>query len=149
MARNYNEQNAVRQYLLKQLSEAEQQAFELRLLTDDALPEELEIVEDELIDEYLANELSKEERVSFEETFLAHPERRRKLKGGRALKRYFDTLSPPKPTQRRFEFLKNWIGSYIPGGRGELVASPIGAMAVLLIVATAGFVIWRALHIPV
>mgnify|MGYP003287091912 CR=1 FL=1 len=83
MARNYTEQNAVRQYLLKQLSEAEQQAFELRLLTDDALPEELEIVEDELIDEYLANELSEDERVSFEETFLAHPERQRKLKGGR------------------------------------------------------------------
>ena len=69
MARNYNEQTAVRQYLLKQLSQAEQESFELRLLTDEALSEELEIVEDELIDEYLANELSEAERLSFEETF--------------------------------------------------------------------------------
>ena len=106
MARNYNEQTAIRQYLLKQLSDADQQAFELRLLTDDALSEELEIVEDELIDEYLANELSEEERVSFEKTFLAHPERQRKLKGGRALKRYLGTRSPPKPAPRRFESLK-------------------------------------------
>ena len=145
MARNYNEQTAVRQYLLKQLSQAEQEAFELRLLTDEALSEELEIVEDELIDEYLANELSKEERVSFEETFLAHPERRRKLKGGRALNRYLGTRSPPKTAPRQFEFLKNWIGSYVPSGRGDLVASPIGAMAALLIVASAGFVVWRTL----
>ena len=144
MARNYNEQNAVRQYLLKQLSEADQEAFELRLITEDALSEELEIVEHELIDEYLANELSKDERSSFEETFLAHPERQRKLQGGRALKRYVDTLPPPEPTAGKFEFLKNWIASYIPGGRGELVASPIGAMAALLIVATTGFVVWRA-----
>lgn len=143
MARNYNEQTDVRQYLLKQLSEADQQAFELRLLTDDALPEELEIVEDELIDEYLANELSEAERLSFEETFLAHPERRRKLKGGRALNRYLGKRSPPKPAPRRFQFLKDWIGSFVPGGRGDIVISPIGAMAALLIVATTGFVIWR------
>src|SRR5918996_2423375 len=143
MAHNYNEQNAVRQYLLKQLSDADQQAFELRLLTEDALSEELEIVEDELIDEYLAEELSNVERTSFEETFLAHPERLRKLKGSQALKRYVDTRSPPKPARHPFEFLKNWIGSYVPGGRGELVVSPIGAMLVLLIVATGGFVVLR------
>lgn len=148
MAQNYNEQTAVRQYLLKQLSEADQQAFELRLLTDDALSEELEIVEDELIDEYLANELSEAERVSFEETFLAHPERRRKLKGGRALNRYLGTRSPPKPAPRRFEFLKNWIGSFVPGGHGDIAISPIGAMAALLIVATTGFVIWRIVTTP-
>jgi CHAT domain-containing protein/tetratricopeptide (TPR) repeat protein len=143
MARNYNEQNAVRQYLLKQLSDADQQAFEFRLLTEDALSEELEIVEDELIDEYLAEELSKVERTSFEETFLAHPERLRKLKGSQALKRYVDTRSPPKSARRPFEFLKNWIISYVPGGRGELVASPIGAMLALLVVAAGGFVVWR------
>jgi len=144
MARNCNEQTAIRQYLLQQLSGAEHEAFELRLLADDALADELEIVEDELIDEFLANELSEEDRESFAETFLAHPERLRKLRGAQALKRHLETRSPPKPAPRRFEFIKDWIGSYILGGGGGIVISPIGAMAVLLIVATTGFVLWRA-----
>ena len=40
MARKNHDQNAVRRYLLRQLSDAEQQTFELRLLSDDELSEE-------------------------------------------------------------------------------------------------------------
>ena len=147
MARNYNEQNAVRQYLLNQLSGADQQAFELRLLTDEAFSEELEIVEDELIDAYLANELSKDERSSFEETFLAHPERLRKLKAGQALKRHIDTFPHPMLAPRKFEFLPDWIrqpSSYVFGSGAELILSPIGAMAAVLVVSLAVAVAWRA-----
>lgn len=136
MVRKHNEQNAVRRYLLNQLSGAEQQTFELRLLSDDALSEELEIVEDELIDEYLADELSTDERVAFEEIFLAHPERKRKLEEGQALKRNFRVLPSPPPTLGRFEFLVNWIR--------QPFHSPIGAIAGLVIVALVGLVIWRA-----
>ncbi|HEV7799236.1 MAG TPA: hypothetical protein VGO73_13840, partial [Pyrinomonadaceae bacterium] len=61
MARNHHDKNAVRQYLLRQLSDGDQRTIEQRLLTEDDLFEELEIAEDELIDEYLAEELSEEE----------------------------------------------------------------------------------------
>ena len=87
---NNRKQNAVRRYLLKQLSAAEQENLELRLLTDETFAEELEFVENELIDEYLAGELSADEKATFEEFFLAHPERQRKLQAGEAMKRYLD-----------------------------------------------------------
>ena len=155
MVRKHQKQSAARRYLLKQLSDAEQQNFELQLLSDDALSEELEIVEDELIDEYLANELSRDERVTFENIFLAHPERKRKLEAGQALNRYFDTLPPPPtPAPSRFEFLHNWIGQSVSGpwrlsnsprsGTAWPISSPIVATAALLVVALAGFIIWRA-----
>ena len=57
MVRQEQEQD-IRSYLLNQLSSSRQQAVELQLLSDDAFADELEIVEDELIDEYLKGELS-------------------------------------------------------------------------------------------
>jgi hypothetical protein len=43
MARNSDEQSAVRRYLLRQLDDAQQQSLELQLLSDESLSEELEI----------------------------------------------------------------------------------------------------------
>lgn len=96
MAREFHEQNAVRRYLLRQLTDSEQQELEFRLLSDEALSEELEFVEEELIDEYLAGELTRDERTSFVANFLTIPERRRKLEAAQAFKRYFKTL-PGRP----------------------------------------------------
>lgn len=148
-------QNPVRRYLLQQLSEPEQEAFELRLLTEDELSEELEIVEDELILEYIGNELSRDERVSFEDTFLVHPERQRKLQAAQALQRYLDR-NPYRPvsTPGLFKQLVHWIRSYLfpgshrmafadgPGGATVLHRSLVGVIA-LLVVGVVGFTIWR------
>ena len=148
------EQNPVRRYLLQQLSEPEQQAFELRLLSEDELSEELEIVEDELIDDYIGNELSRDERVSFEGTFLTHPERQRKLEAAQALRRYLDS-NPYKPVQTPglFERLVQWVRSFFPGSHIMAFADVQGSTAVLhrslagavalLVVGVAGFTIWR------
>ena len=75
MARNHHQQDFVKRYLLQQLTDAERQQIELQLLGDDDFFKEVEIVEDELIDEYLANELSRDERSAFEEHFLSTLER--------------------------------------------------------------------------
>src|SRR5712691_2895205 len=96
MARNHNDQNAVRQYLLRQLSDDEQRTIEQRLLSEDDLFEELEIAEDELIDEFLARKLSEEEHKTVERIFLASPERKRKLRFAEALRRL-----PPTPTPQK------------------------------------------------
>ena len=106
MARKNHDQNAVRQYLLRQLSDAEQQTFELRLLSDGNLFEELEIAEDELVDEYIAKELAPVERKQFEQYFLSTPERKHKLRFAATLDRYVSKKKVPDDVTRRFAFLE-------------------------------------------
>jgi hypothetical protein len=101
MARQDNDQDIIRQYLLGQLTPELQQKVEERLLVEADLLEELEVDEDELIDEYLAGKLSTAERDSFERHFMATAEREQKLRFAGTLKRYVtasakhDISAPP------------------------------------------------------
>jgi hypothetical protein len=74
MALNNNDQIRIREFLLGRLSEDEQQNLEERLMIEDDLFQELEISKSELVEEYCANELSREENQWFERNFLASPE---------------------------------------------------------------------------
>lgn len=133
MVRQEQQQSSIRKYLLNQLSSSKQQSIELELLSDEAFAEELETVEDELIDEYLKGELSRKERVSFENYFLAHETRQRKLWAAEALKRHFDKISP-SPTPSKLGFF------------GSFFLSPSFAVAVSIIgLAVIGIVVWYAL----
>jgi hypothetical protein len=82
------EQENIRLYLLGLLPQEEQQPLEESLLTDAALYEELLIVEDELIDQYLAGELTGRERDAFEAHFINAPERRQQVRFADTLRRY-------------------------------------------------------------
>ena len=62
--------------------------LEERLLANSAFYEELLIVEDELVDEYFADELANSERESFETHFMLAPERQQKARFARNLKKY-------------------------------------------------------------
>jgi anti-sigma factor RsiW len=66
-------------YLLGRLSESELERFERSYLTNEALFNELQEVEEELIDEYASGALTAEQRVLFEKYFLRSSERREKL----------------------------------------------------------------------
>ena len=66
-----NDQITIREYLLGKLSEDEQQKIEERLMTENDLFQEFEISKGELVEEYLANELSGEEHEWFEGHFLS------------------------------------------------------------------------------
>src|SRR5437016_8051487 len=79
---------ALREYLLGKLNEAEKQVLEEQLITDDELFELLDVVEDELVEDYLDAALTADERDCFEKFFLLPPEHRRKLGFAKALKRY-------------------------------------------------------------
>jgi len=74
-----NDEESARRYLLGQLSEPEQIAIDDRLLLDDAYFQRLEMIEDELIDDYISGTLSESDRQAFSSHFLAAPERRKKL----------------------------------------------------------------------
>jgi CHAT domain-containing protein/tetratricopeptide (TPR) repeat protein len=138
MARNQDDQNAARRYLLRQLSDVEAQAFELRLLSSDELCEELEIVEDELTDEYLAGTLSKAERETFENKFLAAPERKQNLRFAATLKRNLSTSDPDENLPER-----NWLARLAGRFRKSFFGSPMLVAASILLVFGLGAATWR------
>ena len=144
MARQNQEQNSAKRYLLKQLTVAEQQDVELRLLSDDGFAAEVEMAEDELIDAYLDHELSQEERVHFKQNFLITPERHSKLISAQAFKRYLERI-PPVPSPQKhsvFEHLRNWLFPPSQGGMW-VFASPASMALTLLVIGVLGVIGWR------
>ncbi|MBV9211645.1 MAG: hypothetical protein JOZ52_13485, partial [Acidobacteria bacterium] len=77
-----------RKYLLEELSPEEQSEVEERLFLNAESFQQLEMVEDELIDDYVYGELSPRERERFDNIFLTTPERRESLRVAQALSRY-------------------------------------------------------------
>ena len=93
MQLDYKEQESLRKYLLGSLPPGEIAALEERLLTDAVFYDELLMVEDELIDQYLSGEQSPAERESFEAHFALAPERQQKVRFARALKKYLSSTN--------------------------------------------------------
>ena len=77
----------LRQYLLGQLAEADEEQVELRLLSDPVYSEESDIIADELIDQYVDGKLSAAELKQVEEHFLKSQARQDKLDFALALKK--------------------------------------------------------------
>jgi len=116
----------IRDYLLRRLSEPEEQQVELRLLNDPDFAEEYDIVEREIIDDYISGKFSSEDRRMIEEHYFNSDERRAKLKFALALKRRKSELAISQKTARR---------SY----------KPYLAIAASLLLVVGGFVVWRTL----
>jgi hypothetical protein len=92
-------QQRLRRYLLGPIDEETRPQLEQELLVSDDLFEELLIVEDEIIDDYLSGSLVADDRANFEKHFLSTPQRAEQLKFGRAFRRYVDAAEPPpKPS---------------------------------------------------
>jgi len=100
----------IRQYLLRQLSEDQQQSIEQRLLVEDDLFEELEIMETQLVDDYVAGSLTSEERKQFDEHFLTIPERRQSLQFARVFRRYVASHPIPQNHRAVESWWQRWEG---------------------------------------
>lgn len=72
-------------YLLGELSESEQIALEKKYFTDPQVFDQVLRTESELLDSYVRNQLSAEERLRFEQSYLIHPRRRERVKFAEAL----------------------------------------------------------------
>jgi hypothetical protein len=81
----------MRNYLLGTLDSDRKKQLEQRILSVPEVYEELAIVEEELIDQYVAGGLSKLERQQFETHFPITAERQKNLRFGQLLKRYFNS----------------------------------------------------------
>lgn len=89
---------SLRQYLLgAPLAADQQRELEERLFTDDECCEQLDIIEDELIEQFLNDELSADERARFEAAFLTTAERKEKLRVARALNKYVKANTALEP----------------------------------------------------
>ena len=90
MQTNESVQGDLRRWLLGLLSEQDSHSLEERLITDAEFYEELNIVEDELIDDYLAGGLTVSERKAFESYFMNSPERQEQFRIANALRVYIE-----------------------------------------------------------
>ncbi len=81
----------LRSYLLGTLEEEARAELEERILCDPAAYEDILLLEEELIDQYVAGSLSGADREQFETHFLITAERQNKLRFGRLLKRYLNS----------------------------------------------------------
>jgi CHAT domain-containing protein len=81
------EEQKLRQYLLGQLTEAEEEKIELRLLTEPDFVEEYDIIVDEIIDDFIGGKFEGADLKQVEEYFFNSDDRRKKLKFALALQR--------------------------------------------------------------
>jgi hypothetical protein len=82
------EREVIRLYFLGQLSEEERERLEMQFVTDADYQEGMLIVEEELIEDYLADSLSAEDKQSFDFHLRSTPQQRQRLEIARAFDRY-------------------------------------------------------------
>jgi hypothetical protein len=99
MKNDVQQETELRRYLLGELSLEEQVLVEQRLFLDSDYAELLQAVEDDLIDEYLADDLEDGERERFKNHFLLLPEHGADLRIAKALKKYETPDRNPSPAR--------------------------------------------------
>jgi hypothetical protein len=128
------DEELAKRFLLGQLSPEEQGRIEELAFTDPQSFAFLEAAEDDLIDEFVYDDLSSEERDRFQNYFLAQPGRREHLRMARALRH---NLEADEPARRRsfWERLRHWFhlstGSLIPATVGAALVV-VGGLALFL-----------------
>lgn len=74
MSQNWDNEAMLRRYLLGSVSDEERQEIERWMLMDGAFFDQLCALEEELVDEYVFDRLSPEDRDKFQKSFLSNPE---------------------------------------------------------------------------
>jgi len=98
MAVDLNNETLISQYLLGELSEEQQIEIEDLAFSDKKYLAGITAVENDLIDEYVRNELSAADRQRFESRFLASADRRKRVEFARALANVVAVEAVPKKT---------------------------------------------------
>jgi hypothetical protein len=80
MNQKFPQEDAIRQYLLGTLDPSKCDEIEERLLSSEELSQTAEVMEDEIIEQYLDGELGDSEKRAVETHFLRPPEHRQKMR---------------------------------------------------------------------
>jgi hypothetical protein len=121
----------IREYLLGRLDTDLElvESIDSQILTNPEFLISVDVIEDEIIEEYLEGALTAEETRAVERHFLRPPERQRKLKHARLFSRYFEAESRHLVTERqapaRSPFKAFRLGRVFPSFRtcAEIAAS--------------------------
>jgi hypothetical protein len=139
-----------KRYLLVELSEAEEMRLEERLLEDKEYFEEFQLVEDDLIDDYVSGALSPREVEKFENYFMATPERQRQVSVAKLLNR--DTGAPnssqesAQPTDARRAPASWWRSTAPMFMQFRNSVTGIAFAAVVLLLLAFGVAVWLSLR---
>jgi hypothetical protein len=115
----------MKSYLLGTVDTDHKTQFEERILSEPNTYDELLIVEEELIDQYVAGGLSKLEREQFETHFLITAERQKNLRFGQLLRRYVNS-------QNDFSAAAPHVSQTAPAKKSPMFApSPAGSRPLL------------------
>lgn len=137
-------------YFLGKLTPEEESDYEALYFTDAAVLEQLQIVQDELIEDYLGDDLSATDRELFDTKFLASPTHRKKLAVTKALRQAASTAATEGETAAATPAHLSSVSRIEPPFK-DLRRNPrrwLAAAAVLLIVVL-GFLLLRGFFIPV
>lgn len=141
MSETEKRDTAEMRYVLGDLSEDEKTRMEEAFLTDDAKFDELELAEDELVDAYVSNELSHEERRRFNARLKSSPRLVERVSFARTLAEKADSLSqesePSIEPARLFSSptakpKARWWGGYF--AQRPAFGMPLAACAMLILV---------------
>jgi hypothetical protein len=132
---NQEDGRTLRKYLLGNMSAEEQHEVELWLVSDDKAYDLLEAAEDELVDDSLRGELSRNELDHFNNHFLNAPERKRNLRFSRSLHRYIGGRSVPAPSSP-------WLALRALFQFQSKLAYGVAAVILLMVIST----VWMAVQ---
>lgn len=142
------QQQLIVQYLLGELGEAGRQLVEERLFTDSEYKETVLMVEDELVERYLAGDVTEHERGRFVSHYLSTPRQRQKVRMVAALSRYADSPVPapaaPAGRPRRSFPRPASVLDFFRNGNTPLRFSAAAALLVLLVGGPWALVAWRS-----
>jgi anti-sigma factor RsiW len=99
-----------RRYLLGELPEAERAVLEEKYFTDQEIFEQVAQAENELIDSYVRGGLAPAERTRFERHYLAHPDRRERMRFAKTFLTKLDQAeAAPAIEGRSSAIAESWI----------------------------------------
>jgi hypothetical protein len=129
-------------YLLGELPEEESERFEEEGSAREDWPEEVRLAEHELVDAYLRDELTPEQRRHFEQNYLITEARLKRVAMAAALIRHVNPTPAPTPTE------PTWIKSFIAfwGARSWALRAGLAVGAVAVVVGAVWLVRSRATH---
>lgn len=148
--KDLEEQKIIKQYLLGELGKAEGERLEEKVFTDPEYKEKVSMVEDELLEDFVADELTGNEREQFVKHFLSTPHQSQRLEFAKAIHTYFAvgaaTPAPPVNKPTRQLFWKRWATLRRGGGQNSYTARVMAVVLAVMIVGVAVFLVLRYLQ---